>query len=290
MRHLRAFLAVADELHFGRAARRLHIVQPAVSTAIRELERELGAVLFDRTRRVVRLSAAGAQFRIGAEAALAALDQGGRAALRAARGEIGQLVILFTPLAAMAGFPAAIASFRRDRPDVEIVIRQRSTQEQLDELRAGRCDLAIAIEPGEVRPFSSATIDAAPLVVAVPARHALTRRRRVRFSDIVGEPMLILPRATEPAVSRAYHGLCAAAGVEPTIAMELEQAESMLAFVAAGVGIALLPGAVAELRPRGVALLPLVPTRPTRFTVMWDPERLTPAGRALLDELRPRLQ
>ncbi len=285
MRHVRAFLAVAEELHFGRAAKRLGIVQPAVSAAIRQLEDEVGAVLFDRTQRKVTLSAAGAHFRHGAVEALAALEDGARNARRAAQGQTGRVVVHFSAMAALWRLPNALARFRKQRPDVQVIVAQKGTRQQLEAVRDGSCDIAFAIMPGDVSPLSAAELPAEPLAAVLPAGHRFARSKSLALADAVREPMIILPRASEPAITDAYRRLCASFEVEPNVVMELDQVEAMLAFIAAGIGIALMPASIARLGFRGVAVVPLRPRIPAEGSLVWDPERLSPAGHALVREL-----
>jgi DNA-binding transcriptional LysR family regulator len=285
MRRLRAFLAVADTLHFGRAAARLHVAQPAISAAIRELEEELQVVLFDRTRRHVELSVAGVQLRPAVEDALATLERGAVDARRAAKGETGRVVLQFTAMAAMSPLPQALARFRRSHPDVRVVIEQRGTLDQVEALRAGRCDLAFTVMPGEVDGLATASLTSEPLVAMLPAGHPGAGAAGVAFSTVAAEPMLLLPRRTDPALHEAYRRLCAAAGVEPNVGLEVDQLDAVLAFVAAGLGCTLLPMSVTRLRFDGVSAVPLVPTVWTGVTVVWDASRLSPAAAALLAEV-----
>ncbi|MCB9793633.1 MAG: LysR family transcriptional regulator [Alphaproteobacteria bacterium] len=290
MRHLRAFLVVAEELHFTRAARRLRIAQPAVSAAIQELEQELGAQLFARTSRRVALTEAGERFRLDAEAALATLERGAQAARRVAAGETGRVVLQFTTLAALSPLPSAIARFRAARPDVQVLIEQRGTSEQLKRLRAGEADLAFTVTPGPLEDLASETLTQGPLVAILPAGHACAGRPHLRFSEIASEPMLILPERSEPAMHAAYRALCEAVGAPPRVDLELEQIDSVLAFVAAGLGISLAPAAVRQLQLPGVAYVPLHPPIAAGITVVWDAERLSPAAAALLGEVRGGIQ
>lgn len=286
MRHLRAFLAVADTLHFGRAAARLHLAQPAVSAAIRELEIEVGAVLFDRTRRRVALSVAGVHLRPAVEDSLATLERGVHGARRAALGETGRVTLQFTAMSALSPLPSALARFRRSHPEVQVVIEQRGTLDQLDALRAGRCDLAFTVMPGDVGALATATLTAEPLVAILPVHHPLATAPALPFAAIVKEPMLVLPRRTEPTMYEAYRRLCAAEGVEPNVAIEVDQLDAVLAFVAAGLGITLTPASVSQVRFEGVVAVPLTPTVLSGVTIVWDPERLPPAAEALLREVR----
>jgi DNA-binding transcriptional LysR family regulator len=286
MRHVRAFLAVAEELHFGRAAARLHIAQPAVSTAIRQLEEEIGATLFERTRRHVALSPAGRHFRPALQEALVRIEQGMGAARRAAEGQTGRIVVYLGALASFTPLPAALPRFCATHPDVQVTVKQAGTEEQLDALRSERCDLALTIMPGNVKPLRSAVVRSEPLIAVLPRTHRHARARAVRFEQLASEPMLLLPGASEPAINEAYRALCRRHAVEPRVAYELSQVESILAFIAAGAGITLMPRSIESLRHRGIALVPLAPRIEARCTLVWDPVRLSPAARALLDALR----
>ncbi len=285
-RHVRAFLALAEELHFGRAARRLRVAQPAISTAIRELEQEIGAVLFARTRRQVALSDAGRHLRPAFQHALAAIEDGVRAARRAAAGETGRLAIYFSSIPMLSSLPAALAAYTARRPDVQIVAKQLGTREQLEAVRAGSCDLALTIMPGDVAPLASAALSTEPMVAVLPARHRLAGARSLRFDDIAAEPVLLFPRDSEPAIARAYEHMCQAAGVAPRVAMELQQTEAMLAFVAAGLGNTLLPASIQRFGFEGVATVPLLPVIQAGPTLVWDPERLSIPAAELLADLR----
>lgn len=285
MRHIRTFLALADELHFGRAASRLGIAQPAVSAAIRQLEDEVGAVLFERTQRRVELSAAGRLLRPAVQDALASLERGVQSARRAARGETGTVVVHFTAIAALGRLPAALGRYRARRPDVQVRVRQLGTRDQLEALRTGRCDLGFTIQPGNVRPLRTAVVMRERLVAVLPRGHEAAAAPSVAFGQIAAEPTILLPRASEPAIAEAHRQLCLAHGVEPNIVMELDQIEAILAFVAAGLGVTFMPESVDRLRRKGVVTVPLSPRITAEATLVWDPARLSPAGRELLDEI-----
>ena len=286
MRHLHAFLAVAEELHFTRAAHRLNVAQPAVSVAIRELEAEIGARLFERSRRRVQLTPAGEHFRKEAQEAIGGLNRAVHAARRAAAGETGRIVLYFTTLATFSPLPAAIVRFRRARPDVQLVIEQRGTAEQLECLRAGGCDLAFTVLPGDVGDLASERLSAEPLVAILPASHPHGERDALDFAQIAEEPMILLPERSEAAMHAAYRGLCREAGASPRIELELDQIDAVLAFVATGLGISLAPASVAQLRLPGVRFVPLTPTILAGVTAVWNPDALGPAAAALLAEIR----
>jgi LysR family transcriptional regulator, benzoate and cis,cis-muconate-responsive activator of ben and cat genes len=285
-RHVRAFLALAEELHFGRAARRLRIAQPAISITIRELEEEIGAVLFDRTRRQVALTDAGHHLRPALQDAIVSIEQGVRAARRAAAGETGRVVIYFTSIPMLSGLPAALATYTTRRPEVQIIAKQVGTRQQLDALREGSCDLALAIMPGEVAPLEAVSMGSEPMVAVVPKGHRVSRARSVRFEEIASEPVLIFPRQSEPAIAEAYEHMCRATNVSPRVAMELQQTEAILAFVAAGLGNTLMPASIKRFGFDGIATVPLVPAIQAGPTLVWDPNRLSTTAAELLSDIR----
>jgi DNA-binding transcriptional LysR family regulator len=286
MRHLEAFLAVAEELHFTRAARRLCIAQPAVSAAIKELEAELGFLLFSRTRRSVALTAAGVRFRKEAEATLQGLDRAVHAARRVAQGKTGRVVVDFTPLAALTVLPLALVQFRRAFPDVEVVLSQRGTARQVERLQAGTSDLGFTVLPGQPGLLSHEPITREPLVAILPTTHPHAGAPSVPIEAVVGLPMLILPRHAEPAMHDAWLRLCAGVGVSPRLELELDQIESVLAFVAAGHGVSLAPASVGRLRLEGVTTTPLSPPVPAGVTMVWSPDVENPAAAALRAQVR----
>jgi DNA-binding transcriptional LysR family regulator len=286
MRHLRAFLVLAEELHFGRAAKRLRIAQPAVTTAIQQLEEEVGGVLFERTRRAVALSPAGVLLRPALRDALANIEVGLRASRRAASGETGHVVIHCSAISSLTRLPEALARYRARRPDVQITVRQMGTLEQLEAVRAGRCDLAFTIMPRNVEPLHSEVVMSEPLMVVSSKHHRVARSKVVKFADVAGEPMIILPQSSEPAIADAYRSMCKQSGVEPNVAMELEQTEAILAFVAAGLGITFMPASIARFGYEGIALTPFSPSINAEATLVWDPSRLSPPAQELLAELR----
>src|SRR6185436_13560089 len=149
LRHLRYFLAVADELHFGRAAERVHVAQPAISQQIRRLEAEIGTELFHRNRREVRLAPAGEALRDYAVRAIDEVNDGVEAARRAARGEIGNLTVGFLETAASTIVPRAVRQFRAARPDVNLTLRELGVGAQIDDLQAGRLDVGIIRPPAD---------------------------------------------------------------------------------------------------------------------------------------------
>jgi DNA-binding transcriptional LysR family regulator len=286
LRHVRTFLVLAEELHFGRTAARLHVAQSAVSQTLKALEQEVGAMLFARTRRRVSLTPAGEHFRSYAREALASLERAATAARRAATGETGRLVLRFTRFSALSVIPAAVVRFRQECPGVQLHIEPGSTSEQLEALRAGRCDIGFVAYTEDAAPFSCEQVTHEHLVALLPRGHALASRRALRFEQLATEPMLVLSRHAEPAIHarhiRAYHE----AGVVPPVVAEVDGAETLLAFVAAGLGVAHAPSSVSRLKMEGVVAIPITPRSPVGVTAVWDAASLSPPARRFLELLR----
>jgi DNA-binding transcriptional LysR family regulator len=285
-RHLRAAVVLAEELHFGRAARRLHVVQSAVSQTLRALEEEVGAALFDRSRRQVRLTPAGEAFVAHARRALDAADEAGAAARRAAAGETGTLVLRCTLMAALGPMPAALARFRGEAPEVRVEVAPLGTRDQLEALRAGRCDVGFATWMTSARGLRVEPVRVSPLVALLPAGHRLAERAELRAQDFATEPLVALSRASEPLIWQRFSDGCARAGFTPRVALEVDQVDTLLAFVAAGLGCSFAPAHVHTLRVEGVVQRPFLPTVPSGTVAVWNPDRLTPVAERFLTALR----
>src|SRR5579875_3121175 len=206
LRQLRYFVAVAEELHFRRAAARLHVSQPPLSQQIAALERELGHRLLDRTRRRVALTAAGESFLRDARLMLAELDVAVSSARAIAAGQSGVLRVTFVGSALVSTVPASVQRFRRARPGVEVGLRERSTVEGLRALRTGAVDVALVrppIEPDEQ--LRTTAVLRERTVAALPEHHPLAQLRRVPLRRLAGQPLVMFPRAGPPRL-RPPHG------------------------------------------------------------------------------------
>lgn len=257
LRHLRYFLAVADELHFGRAAERVHIAQPALSQQIQRLETEVGERLFHRTRREVRLSPAGAALRPYAERAVSEAAAGAEAARRAAAGEVGHLRIGFIEAAASTVVPRAVRAFRQQRPDVGLTLRELGVGVQLEDLRRGRIDVAIVRPPVDGENLALEQIADEGLVAAVPSAHHLAGRTRVRPRTVADEPLIALAREVVPGLYDQILALRQEVGGVGVIAQEATSIQAVLGLVAAELGVAILPASVRSLSRDGVEFVPI---------------------------------
>ncbi len=260
LRHLRYAVALADELHFARAAARLHIAQPPLSQQIKALETELGVRLFDRTSRRVGLTDAGAAFIAEARRTLASADQAIEAARRAARAETGRLAVGYVSSASYELLPAVLRAFRRRAPDVLLVLEEMNSSEQSRGVLAGTLDLGFVRRPPPTdRRLADTVVRREPIVVAVPRDHALAAARAIRLRELAAEPFVIFPARPRPSWADVALDLCRGAGFEPRVVQEAVEMVSALSLVAAGIGIALVPGAVRAVPRPGVVFRPLTP-------------------------------
>ena len=259
LRHLRYFVAVAEELHFTRAALRLNIAQPPLSQQIRALEAELGVQLFLRTRRSVALTDAGHALLARARELLATTQSLPRDLQRIARGEVGQLRIGFSstlPLTKV--LRDVVADHRRTHPEVALHLREMHSQLQFEQLRRGELDVGL-VRYNEAAPegVRLLLLRRDPLRLVVPASHRFARRRSVTIADCRDESFIGFPGDAGTGTGPLLKRLCAQAGFEPRIAQEAREATTQIGLVAAGLGIAVLPAPLEALRMEGVHYVPL---------------------------------
>jgi DNA-binding transcriptional LysR family regulator len=262
LNQLRYFVAVAEELHFGRAASRLHIAQPPLSRQIRDLEVELGLPLFTRTKRRVGLTDAGRTFLDEARVALAQLDHAADAARRAGQGEIGQLIVSVVPTVDHEVFTRILRSFANRYPKVHVVIRSLSTAAQVQGLLMGTLQAGFLRMPVQDDGLVVRLVSKEPLVAALPVTHRLASIRRLSLAALAEAPLVIFPRQLAPGYYDAIVSLFQRAGLHLRIAQEAEHLETILGLVAGGFGASLLPGSVRSIRSRGVVYRQLADRRP----------------------------
>jgi DNA-binding transcriptional LysR family regulator len=259
---LRYFIAVAEVLHFGRAAQRLHISQPPLSRQIQSLEEELGVVLFHRTRRAVRLTEPGLKFLDEARRTLLQAERSIEVARRAGRGELGKLEIGFAPVSDMAILPKVLGAFRQRTPDVEIRLHYLNTPEQLQALREGTIDVGLLRMPADAEGIVVETILREPIVVAMPKGHRLCKRAAIPLKALADEPYVMFPRNYAPRFYDFILSICRDAGVSIQVVIEAVSIHNNLSLIAGGMGVSLLPESVGELRRSGVVLRPLADAAP----------------------------
>ena len=294
LRQLRYFTTVAEELHFGRAARRLHMTQPPLSQTIMALEDELGAPLFERNRRGVTLTAAGeallpeARRLLEQSAALPELVQ------RAASGASGRLALAFVSSADYSVLPPSLRAYRAAFPQVAINLKEATSDLQLEELLEGRIDAGLLIPPlpdKARQDLDYLPVLREPLVLAAPAgMAALKGARSANLRKLAGVPLIIFPRHISPGLYDAVLSVFRAEGLAPEIGQEAIQMQTIVSLVSAGMGIALVPQSVSNLRRPGVEYLPLVQKTPLVETgLAWRRDNASPVLRGFLELMRKRV-
>lgn len=281
LRHLRYAVAVADTLHFGRAARSLGIAQPPLSQQIRALEDELGVRLFERSSRRVALTAAGEAFVAEARGVVAAADRARLAAQAAGRGDSGRLVLGLVGSAAAVVLPRLVGTFRERHPGVELVLRELTTAEQAARLRTGELDAGLLRPPlagDAARELRLLGLGTEPLVAVLPAGHRLADRRPLPVAELAGERFVLFPRPAGPGLYDQITALCRRGGFTPVLGQEAVQMQTIVGMVAAGLGVALVPGSVARSARPDVAYVPVVPHTVTPApSLAWRPDDPSPA-------------
>jgi DNA-binding transcriptional LysR family regulator len=282
LRHLRYFVAVAEELNFSRAARRLHIAQPPLSVAIRQLEQELGASLFSRTSREVKLTEAGATLLVGARRTLAEAEATVIAAKRVAAGEVGVLRIGHNWSAGFETLPMLGRAFAERRPDVELVAEELRPNRMTPALRARAIDVALALYPEIVDDFSYRPIRNESVVAVLSASHALATESAIEL-ELLADEELLFPREIAPRLYDFYSDLCRRAGFEPREGSESARTRWLLGTWDATTA-ALLPRSVSADLPRGAVAVPIsAPPDRLETQLVWRTERPNAALAAFLE-------
>jgi DNA-binding transcriptional LysR family regulator len=291
LRHLRYFVAVAEELHFGRAALRLHIVQPALSKQIASLEHELGVQLFQRTKRHVALTEAGDVLLEDARQILAQADGAVMRANQASRGEIGSLTIGFIAPVLWELLPRILRRYRSRYPEVRLFLKDLHNSESVDGVLSKQLDLAFVRLPIELRPeLSCLTVHEEPVILAVPDNHPFAARGRVSLADLADEPIIMIPRSQEPVLFDYYTSLCADAGFSPKIVHEVNRITVAVGLVAGGLGVTFVPSSARHVAHSGVAYVELADPHPhISVGVVWRAGPPSPLLRSFLS-LQPWLR
>ncbi len=254
LRLWRQFIAVAEELHFSRAALRLNMTQPPLTQAIAQLEITLSLRLFDRTKRSVQLTPAGAalvpQVRELLERALALSAQ----ARAAAAGNVGRLRLAFVSTVGFAFLPQWVRSFREQVPGVQLELIEATGDVQLEALARGEIDAGLMLHSPGFAPAGLArlSVDTEPLLVALPEQHRLAARAKPNLADVLAEPLIIFPRRILPSLYDAVFGLYHAACCSPLISQEAIQMQTIVNLVSAGLGVAWVPQSVRQFQRPGV--------------------------------------
>jgi DNA-binding transcriptional LysR family regulator len=290
LRHLRYFVAVAEELHFGRAAERLHIAQPPLSRQIRDLEREVGTPLFERGSRGVDLTHAGVAFLPEARLVLAQAERAQRTAQRAARGETGRLRVGFVEAATHSGIlPDVLSFFRMHLPNIGLSLLEMDSSQQAEALREGRIDLGVLSTPplDAARWLQSELVYEERLVAAIPETHRLAAKGRLSLRDLAAESFILRPRSADPASYDDILARCRAAQFSPAVAQEATGWHTILGLVSAGVGVAFVPESLAQLQRPGVVYRPVRDLSVNvELTLVWKQGEKSPVRERFVTTLR----
>ena len=256
-RQLRYFVTVAETLHFGQAAERLQMTQPALSKQIANLEKELGVQLFTRTKRTVHLTRTGQVFLEQAQQLLDQAENAIQLTRRTARGEEGQLTIGFTATATHTVLPKLVRTFRRDYPQVELTMLELCTEAQVAALNEKKLDLAFLHPPIDERGLQLQPILEDPFVAVLPQQHPLLQYQRIPVEAFANEAFIIHPRQEGPILYDGFIQLCEHFGFQPKIAQESMSLQSRVCLVAAGLGVTFVSGSLQFLVGTEVVCRPL---------------------------------
>lgn len=290
LRQLQQFVAVAEELNFRRAAERLRMSQPPLSQAIKRLEDELGARLFNRTRRKVELTHPGRVLLEEAHRVLSQMARALAATRGAAQGMIGRLSVGFVPSSTYEILPAILRAFRERCPAVDLNLEELATVDQTDALRQRRIDVALNRPPTFFgRGIAQETLVRERLIAALPAEHPLAGQRAVALKALREEPFVLIP----PRWGTGYHtrvlAACEEAGFTPRVAQEPKYLHAIVGLVAAGLGVALVPASLLNLTPKGCVYRELRDRSPNLsidLAIAWHEADASPIVAAFLDAAR----
>ena len=288
---LSCFIAVAEELHFGRAAERLHMTQPPLSRQIQQLESELGVHLIDRTTRSVTLTPAGVAFLPDARRILQLAEGAAITVKRVPAGDLGTVVVGFTAASAHAVLPRLLDRARDVLPDVKLELREMVSAVQLEGLMTGEIDLGMVRPPVKRPGIVSRPLLHEQLVAALPAEHALTTQtRQLTLNDLDGQDVIMY----SPVQARYFNDLLIStftiAGATPRYVQYVTQVHTMLVLVRSGIGIALVPASAATLHPEGVVFRSIgaFRERPVELDAAWRGDSSNPALLRLLRDVLPQ--
>lgn len=252
LRQLRYFLALAQELHFGRAAERVHIAQSPLSRQIKQLEDSLGVMLFRRTKHHVELTQAGRAFIPQARAVLAATDMAQSVAVQAAAGMSGRISIGYTNSAIYTSFPQILVQYRRAYPQVQVqLFDSMLTPMQLDALVDRRLDLGFLRPPVGHSAIDTLVVASQRLMVALPAGHASASCDEIELEQLADQPFVMFSRGLDSALATTMMRVCHDAGFHPHIVQEVGDVPTMIALVAHGLGVALVPSSASSMEIKG---------------------------------------
>lgn len=282
-RHLRCFVALAEELHFGRAARRLAMTQPPLSLNIRQLEEDVGARLFERDSKGVRLTAAGQAFRPQAEALLARAESARTLAREVGAGATGRLRVGFVGSMLFRRLPDFLHRFQTAHERLEVVLHELNSQEQIDALVNDELDLGFIHTDRVPVPLRVRHLDSERFVACLPDGHPVAQRRTVRLVQLADDPFVLFARTSSPDYYARIIDMCHGAGFYPRVRHEVRHWLSVVAVVGQGMGVSVVPAPLQRSGIRGAVFRPLAGVAPADRTVQshvycaWHPDNDHPA-------------
>jgi DNA-binding transcriptional LysR family regulator len=287
-RHLRYFLVLADTLHMTRAAKLLHIAQPALTQNIQQLEDELGTLLIRRRGHKLSLTEAGKVFRIEAERSLQQFELVKISAQRTSRGEIGELTIGFGSTAGIDVVPQLVRSLHEGYPDIRVNLEEMGTAAQLAALRSGEIDVAISYGVlGDE--FQSKQLTTEPLFVALPRDHRLASQDSVPIKELINEKLILPSRQTSVTYYDTILQEYAGAGFQPASIQEVTTIQTSLGLVAIGFGVSIIPASACRILREGTIVLPLQNSRSkARLLLIWKRDDVSPVVQRLIDLVSPK--
>jgi DNA-binding transcriptional LysR family regulator len=286
IRQMRYFVTLAETLHFGRAAERLHITQPPLSRQITTLEKELGVKLLERHSRRAKLTRAGQQFLDDARAAILAFDQACRNVKLADKGEVGELSIGFMMHAAYTVLPSLARRFMSAYPNVDVKLREVVPHDLVTETMSGNFDAALTFSPGTIRGLETRPIYREKLCLALPQHHALAKRPIIEAHQLKGEPLIVIPVEVAPGLRSAIFDYCRSAGFSPTIRLETQFQQTIVSLVSETLGLAIVPESMKRLGFPGVVFHSLKKAPEVEHVVAWRADNLNPTLKPFLNIAR----
>lgn len=292
LRHLRYFVAVGEELHFSRAARRLGMAQPPLSRRIRDLEEELQLKLLERTKRRVTLTAPGRVFLSDVRTLLSQVDRAVQRAQRAQRGEVGELSIGTLAAMDVTSFPKIVRVFHERHPEIALTVRNLTTPEQVAALRDRRIDIGFLRASIRLPWLTVEKLLSEEIILALPREHRLAPLRRVPAAAMANEPGVFLRRSQAPTFTDIVLSVYRSAGRTATVSQEADHPDALLGYVAAGLGVALVPASFQAVSRPGIIYRPVQPAPPKmEILLAWRRNDLSPAGQAFValarDSVKP---
>jgi DNA-binding transcriptional LysR family regulator len=291
LHHLRYFVVLADELHFGRAAQRLSITQPPLSYAIQTLEKDLGILLFERDSKRVNLTPAGEAYLVEVRSILDRIAHANDTARAVAGGKIGRLDIGFTGSMVYRDVPQIVSRFFAQHPGIEVTLRELSSVEQIEGLRHGQLHAGFVNALSVPEGLAGEALQDDGFVCCLPEHHALARETEIDLIQLSREPFVMFARDVAPANYDNVIGICMQAGFAPQTCYAARQWLTIVALVANGLGVALVPASIQRTRIAGARFVPLrARNAHSKAYLLWHPESRMPALTYFIDAARAILR